>query len=103
MEFLLNLTKETLYVIMGITGGAICALHFVSVLAKKTIAKISQYVNIFLHIALFCVLLLSNTAIEVSVAVFMTSAFIYVLVYYLHCKHTEYKKASADRKKTEIL
>ena len=52
---------------------------------------------------LFCVLLLSNTTIEVSVAVFMTSAFIYVLVYYLHCKHTEYKKASSDGKETEIL
>ena len=64
---------------MGITGGAICALHFVSSLSKKKIAKIAQYVNIFLHILLFCELMLGEIEIDVSVAVFMASVFVYVL------------------------
>lgn len=91
MDFLLNLTKEALYVVIGITGGAICALHFVSALTNEKIAKISQYVNIFLHIILFCELLLSEMKIEESVLVFMASVFLYVLVSYI--------KAVVDKKR----
>ena len=80
MEFLLNLTDTTLIIIMGILGGAICALHFACALAKKNIAKIAQYVNITLHIMLFCALMLSQIGIDVGVAVFMTSIFLYTLI-----------------------
>ena len=84
-------------------GGAICALHFVSVLARETIAKISQYVNIFLHIALFCVLLLSSITIEISFAIFMTSAFIYVLIYYIRYEMSMRKSRNPHGKESKNL
>lgn len=83
MEFLLDLTKDSLIIISGILGGVICALHFITTLAKGNIAKISQYVNIILHIILFGVLLISQIAIEVGVAVFMSSVFIYTLLSFI--------------------
>ena len=89
MQFLLNLPESTLIIIMSILGGVICALHTASALGKRLLAKISQYVNIFLHICLFCLLLLSGVGIDVGVAVFMASAFIYVLISFI--KH-EYEK-----------
>lgn len=89
MEFLLNLAEEAPLLLPGITGGAICALHFVSVLTKEKIAKILQYVNIVLHIFMFFVLMLSKIAIDVCVAVFMFSAFLYTLITFIKYKQSE--------------
>ena len=94
MEFLLNLSNEVLYTVIGITGGAVCALHFVSVLTDGFISKCGQYVNIFLHIILFCTLLLAECRIEIAVAAFFASAFLYVLICYV--KHTVTAKGRDD-------
>ena len=103
MELLLNLTNEALYTVIGITGGAICALHFVSVLTKGISAKIAQYVNIFLHIILFCVLLLSDAKIDVAVTVFMASVFLYVLISFIKYEAEKRKRTARGGKETKNL
>ncbi len=101
MSFLLNLTEETLNIITGIFGGAVCALHFASVLTEKNIAKISQYVNIFLHIFLFGALMLSGASIEKGVAVFMASAFLYVLISFVKHEYGKRRGAKEQNPKEE--
>ena len=54
-------------------------LHFVSLITKGKIAKISNYVNIFLHIVLFIPMLMNKFSIEEAVLVYMISFFIYTL------------------------
>ena len=91
MDLLLNLTKEVLYVTAAITGGAIRALHLTCVLAKEKLAKLLQYVNISLHILLFGILMLAEVKIDLTVAFFSCSVFLYVLISYL--KYEIRKKA----------
>ena len=88
---------------IGITGGAICALHFVSVLTKETSAKIAQYVNIILHIVLFCLLLLCEIKIDVAVAVFMASAFLYVLISFIKYEAEKRKSTARGGKEAKNL
>lgn len=83
MLTLLNLSKETVILILAALAALICALHFTAVLARNNIAKIAQYVNIALHTVLFSALLLFRADIDVGVAVFMASAFVYTLIAYV--------------------
>ena len=103
MQFLLNLPESTLIIIMSILGGVICALHIASALGKKLLAKISQYVNIFLHICLFCLLLLSGTGIDIGVAVFMASAFVYVLTSFIRYEYERRKTSKYVIKEAKNL
>ena len=79
---LLNLSKETLSIIIGITGGAVCALHIGCALVGGTLARLGQYLNIFLHVILFALLMLSGAAIDVALLFFMASVAIYTLTAY---------------------
>ena len=54
-------------------------LHFVSLVARGKMAKILNFVNIFLHIALFIPLLDNKFSIEEAVLVYMISLFAYTL------------------------
>ena len=83
MEFLLNLSKETLNVIIGITGGAICTLHIGCALVGGTLARVGQYLNVFLHVLLFSLLMLSGAAIDVALLFFMASVALYTSAHYV--------------------
>ena len=78
MEFLLNIPRETLYILLGIVMGAICALHIIGAFCSGILSKALQYVNIFLHIVLFCVLMIAECGIAVSVAFYMVSLYLYI-------------------------
>ena len=80
MQFLLNIPKETLYISMGIVLGAICALHIIASFCSGILSKLLQYVNIFLHILLFPILLLAEIGISYSVAFYMASLYLYVSI-----------------------
>ena len=86
MQVLLNLPKEIVTIIAIALAVLICAMHFAAVLSKQTLAKIAQYTNIFLHIILFCYLLISQADISIGVAAFMASLFTYTFISY--AKHT---------------
>ena len=80
MEYLLNIPKETLYILLGIVMGAICALHVIGAFCSGILSKILQFVNIFLHIILFFALLLAECNLAISVALFMVSLYLYVSI-----------------------
>ena len=80
MEYLINLPKETLYIFVGCVMGAICALHIIGAFCSGISAKILQFVNIFLHISLFFILLLAECNISVAVAFYMISLYLFVSV-----------------------
>ena len=82
MELILNIPTETLYILLGVMLGAICALHIISALCKEKASKMLQYVNVFLHILLFGILLLSEIKIDLAVAFYMISLYVYVAVRY---------------------
>ncbi len=54
-------------------------LHIVSLVARGKTAKIINFVNIFLHIALFIPMLNNRFEIEEAVLVYMISIFFYTL------------------------
>ena len=97
MEFLLNIRAETLYILLGVVMGAICALHIISVLCKEKTSKMLQYVNIFLHIMLFGVLLISNISIELAVAFYMVSIYVYVTA-----NHIAYSRKRREEKSDDL-
>ena len=80
---LLNLSKESLNLIIGITGGVVSALHIGCALVGGTPARLGQYLNIFLHVILFALRMLSGTKIDVALLFFMASIAIYTLTAYV--------------------
>ena len=68
----------------------ILILHAVSVFAKPIISKISVYVNLSLHLALFGLLLYIGAEISELAVLFMGSLLVYVvLIYFFSKKKTE--------------
>ena len=61
----------------------IISIHIISAFMKDNIAKILQFVNIGLHIALFLILILSDIPIDEAVLSYMISVFTYLLVGYI--------------------
>ena len=96
MEFLLNIPKETLYILLGIVMGAICALHIIGAFCSGNLSKILKYVNIFLHILLFPILLLGGFEITYSVAFYMALLYLYVSIGSLGQKRRARKETEND-------
>ena len=96
MEFLLNIPKETLYILLGIVLGAICALHIICSFCSGILSKVLQYVNIFLHILLFPILLLAEIGISYSVAFYMALLYLYVSIGSLSQKRKARKEKQND-------
>ena len=96
MEFILNIPSSTLYILLGVVTGAICALHIISGCCGGILSKILQYVNIFLHILLFCLLLLADFGITYSLAFFMALLYLYVSVNAISRKRKARKETGCD-------
>ena len=76
-------------------------LHIVSLVARGKTAKIINFVNIFLHIALFIPMLNSRFSIEEAVLVYMISIFFYTLFavigYRRQCRYEKRIEAMRER------
>ena len=93
-DLIFNVSKETLYTVLGVMMGAICALHLLSAMGRGVMARIEQYANIFLHILLFAALLLLGVSIEITVLIFTVSLFVFVSVRYIRYRISEGRKGS---------
>ncbi len=61
---------------------ASCVLHVVACIVPGIYAKITSFVNIGLHIALFWALMLADVSYEEAAVVYMASVFVYTLCAY---------------------
>lgn len=79
MDILLKISAESYSVIAFVMVGAACALHLISRVLTGEASKIIGYVNVFLHILLFGVIVLSEMAIDLAMLLYMVSLFVYTL------------------------
>ena len=67
------------YLLALLISLVIIALHFVSAFSKDKIAKILDFVNIGLHIAVFLLLLLADAVLELLALFMMCSILVHLL------------------------
>ena len=62
-----------------VVAALVFSLHVSTAFFRKKIAEILGYVNLGLHIAMFCILMLLEVSLEFLALVFMMSLLVYLL------------------------
>lgn len=85
-------TPLLLYVLI-----AMCAIHVVTSVVPRIVAKILNYVNLILHITTLYLLMYTGAKVNEALLLYMISMFVYSLVCFVRYEIFAFVKKRADK------